>query len=54
MATIERTETVEKTREVKLCDYCRLVTEDDIDEDEEFHTIGLDPRRILDTRNKQT
>lgn len=45
MATQERTEyeTVEKTVTIKVCDYCQLVTEDDIADDEEFGEVLLNP-----------
>lgn len=37
------TKTVEEEVEVKVCDYCMLVTEEDIEDDEEFHEILLNP-----------
>lgn len=48
MATFKREveRTVTDTEEVKECDYCRLITSDDIGEDEEFGAILLDPTII--------
>lgn len=42
--TVTEVETVEKEREVIVCDYCRLVTSDDVDET--FGKILLDPTVI--------
>jgi len=42
--TITEQKTVEEEREVKICDYCRLVTSEDIDDDEEFDEILLNPK----------
>lgn len=41
--TITETKVVEEEREVKICDYCKLVSEDDIDENEEFGEVMLNP-----------
>ena len=45
MAKYEREvhRTVTETEEVVECDYCRLITTDDIDEDESFNEILLNP-----------
>ena len=46
MAKYEREvhRTITETEEVVECDYCRLITTDDIDEGESFNEILLNPR----------
>jgi hypothetical protein len=45
MATETKVETkqVEEEKEVKICDYCRLITSEDINDDEEFSEMMLNP-----------
>lgn len=43
--TVEE-EVIEKEREITECDYCRLVTTDDVEED--FHKAMLDPTGRID------
>lgn len=41
--TVTEMETVEKERKIKVCDYCQLITSEDIGEDEEFGRMLLEP-----------
>ncbi len=43
MATETKVETKQVEKEIKVCDYCRLISEEDIDDDEEFSEMLLNP-----------
>jgi len=43
MATETKIETKQVEKEIKVCDYCRLISEEDIDDDEEFSEMLLNP-----------
>lgn len=42
--TKTRTEVVEKEEKIIVCDYCRLITSEDIDDDQEFTKMLLEPK----------
>lgn len=41
--TVTETKTVEEERTIKICDYCRLVTSEYLDDDQEFGEVMLNP-----------
>lgn len=42
--TYTESEVVQRQREVKICDYCRLITSDDIEDDQQFEKMLLNPK----------
>lgn len=51
--TVKEPTVVEQTRKITTCDYCQLVTDEDIEDDEEFGRILLNPSLILDSLDYQ-
>jgi ssDNA-binding Zn-finger/Zn-ribbon topoisomerase 1 len=50
--TREKQKTVTEEETVKECDYCRLITSDDIEEWENFSEMLLNPRTVNSSSNK--
>ena len=50
--TREKQKTVTEEETVKECDYCRLITSDDIEEGENFAEMLLNPKTVNSTSNE--
>ena len=50
--TREKQKTVTEEETVKECDYCRLITSDDIEESENFGEMLLNPKTLNSASNK--